>query len=249
MKKYGPNPWLLLAGLALVLVQCGGSPRRGELEELRRENEELRAEAERLERENRQLRGQPVTADEMYGYFAQDPAQGTLAGLQPGDELPQARSRFGQENRTRSWRSEGRTIFQYEWDLVGGVTLRLNADGNGRVQRIAALLADPQGVDIPTLAGLRLGQETFTSLQEKFGASLTTNLQLWGARGLYTVAQRTPLAQTRRRLEFVYQLPAGLSRGELDRIEEEVQRRRNPAVLEAYLRDRAPFMVALEEIR
>lgn len=256
MRKSEAKPWLLLAGLALVLVQCGGNSPRGERKRVAQENEELRAELERLQRENRQLRGQPATAEDVYAYFANDPAQGTLAGLRPGNELPHARARFGQVNRTRSWTSEGQPVFQYEWDLEGGVTLRVNADGNGRLQRIAVVLADPHGVDIPTLAGLRLGQETFTGLQKKFGASLTTSLQLWGAQGLYTVAQRTPPpperqtpARGRWRLEFAYQMPAGLTRAELDRIEEEVRRRRNLAVLQAHLADRAPFMIALEEIR
>lgn len=241
--------WLLLIGGALLTIQCGGNPSRGELERLRRESEELRARVERLERENRQLRGQPTTADAVYAYFAEDAEQGTLAGLMPGDELPQARYRFGQENRTRTWNSEGRTIFQYEWELEGGLIIRINADGNGRLERIAVVLPEPLGVNLPTLAGLTLGQETFTSVQEKFGETLTTDLQLWGARGLYTVAQRTPLPDGRRRLEFVYQMPSGLSRSELERIGEEVQRRRNPAVLEPHLGDRAPFMVALAEIR
>ncbi len=107
-----------------------------------------------------------------------------------------------------------------------------------------------QALDIPTLAGLRLGQETFASVREKFGATLEINLQLWGAQGLYTVAQRTPLAgAANRRLEFVYQMPEGLSRAQLEQIGLEVQRNRNPAVLEPHLRDRTPFLVALEAVR
>ena len=106
-----------------------------------------------------------------------------------------------------------------------------------------------QALDIPTLAGLRLGQETFASVREKFGATLETDLQLWGAQGLYTVAQRTPLAGTKRRLEFVYQMPEELSRAQLEQIGLEVQRNRNPAVLEPHLRDRTPFLVALEAVR
>ena len=249
MRKTTRTSWLLLAGLALLWTQCGGNPERGGLERLRQESKELRAKLERLERENRQLRGQPATAEEVYAHFANDTAQGTLAGLLPGDELAQARYRFGQENRSRSWKSEGRTIFQYEWELPGGLTVRVNTDSNQRVERIAVVLEGTQPVRIPTLAGLTLGQETFASLQQRFPGTLSTSLQLWGAQGLYTVAQATPLADSRRRLEFVYEMPAGLSQAELDRIGQEVQQRRNAAVLEAHLRNRSPFLVALEEVR
>lgn len=249
MNRRPPSLWLLLAGLALAVTQCGGNRERGELERLRQESEELRAELERLQQENRQLRGQPATASEVYAHFAQDPVRGTLAGLVPGDRLEQARSSFGQENRTRSWTSEGRPITQYEWELEGGLLIRANADPGGRLEKIAVVFTDPQSVNILTLAGLTLGRETFLRIQQKFSKALSTDLQLWGARGLYTVAQRTPLPRSRWRLEFVYELPAGLGQGQLDRIEEEVQRRGNPAVLEPYLGDRAPYLVALEEVR
>lgn len=247
---------VILVSLALGLAQCGTNPDRAELEHLRRQNEDLRAKVEQLERDNRLLRGQPGTAEDVSAFFADDPANATLAGLMPGDELPQARYRFGQENHSRVWTSEGRMIFQYEWNLAGGLSMRVNADGQGRLQKIAVVLEDPKGVDIPTLGGLRLGAETFTTVQEKFGEDLSTDLQLWGAQGFYTVAQRTPLSLesgliglARRRLEFVYQMPPGLSQAELDRIGEEVAQRRNPAVLEPHLGDQAPYLVALEEIR
>lgn len=240
---------MLLVGGALAALQCGCNPSQAELERLRKESEELQERVERLERENRQLRGQPVTAEEVYAYFADDGPRGTLAGLLPGDQLEDARARFGEETRTRSWTSEGRPVVQYEWELEGGVILRLNADEDGRLGRIAVVFADPQGLHLPTLAGLVLGQETFSSVREKFGDNLTADPQLWGARGLYTVAQRTVLPGGRRRLEFIYQMPAGVSRGQLERIGEELQHRRDPAVLDPYLHDRAPFMVALAEVR
>ena len=237
--------WLLLVplcGLALASAGCGSSADRAELERLRRENEALHAQ--------RQQRPQPATPEKVRAYFVNDPVLGTLAGLRPGQNLADARARFGPATRMRSWDSEGRTIFQYEWDLEGGVTLRFNADTGGRLEKIAVVLVNPQGVDIPTLAGLTLGRETYSTLQQKFGSSLTTDLQLWGALGLYTVSQTAPLPSQggRGRLEFVYEMPSGLSQAELDRIGEQVQNR-NPAVLDPHLRDRAPFMVALEELR
>ncbi len=44
-------------------------------------------------------------------------------------------------------------------------------------------------------------------------------------------------------------MPEGLSRAQLEQIGLEVQRNRNPAVLEPHLRDRTPFLVALEAVR
>lgn len=246
MSKRPPILRLLLVslcGLALASAGCGGNAEREELERLRRENEALRAQT--------QQRPQPITPEKVRAYFVNDPALGTLAGLRPGQDLADAHTRFGPATRTRSWDSDGRTIFQHEWELEGGVVLRLNAGAGGRLEKIAVVLVNPQGVDIPTLAGLTLGRETYSTLQQKFGSALTTDLQLWGARGLYTVAQTATLpAQggTRRRLEFVFEMPPGLSQTELDRIGEQVQHR-NPAVLDPHLRDRAPFMIALEEVR
>jgi hypothetical protein len=247
MKTRNPSFWLLLAGLALTLTQCGGDAGRNE--KLQGEIEELRAELERLRQENRQLRGQPDTASEVYAHFAQDTDRGTLAGLVPGDTLAQARSRFGQENRTRSWSSEGQLITQHEWELEGGVIIRANSDPDEQLRKIAVAFTDPASVNLPTLAGLTLGQETFTSVQQKFGDNVTTDLQLWGAQGLYTVAQRAPFPNSSWRLEFLYEMPTGLGPGQLDRIEEEVMRKRNPAVLLPYLGDRPPYMVGLEEAR
>jgi len=229
-------PWLL-AGL---LAGCGGD--RAELERLRAENERLRA-------QSGEGRARPVTDSKVLAYFAQDPARGTLAGLAPGDNLAQAHARYGQESRARTWTSEGHPITQYEWDLESGLTLRVNTEPDGRVLKVAVAFADPAGVDIPTLGGLVLGRETYLTLQQRYSTSLQTDLQIWGARGLYTVAQRAPLPNSTWRLEFVYQMPPGLGQGQLDRIEDWVQRQRNPAVLEPYLAEHAPYMVGLEEVR
>ncbi len=234
-----------VALLVLALASCGGSASQEEMERLRQEVERLRAKVEQEGAENEVATAPPA----ILALFEQDAARGTLAGLQPGDTLAQARERFGLGTRSRSWTSDGRPVFQYEWELEAGVLIRLNADGDGRLEKVGVALDGMQALNIPTLAGLRLGQETFASVREKFGATLETDLQLWGAQGLYTVAQRTPLAGTSRRLEFVYQMPEGLSRTQLEQIGLEVQRNRNPAVLEPHLRDRTPFLVALEAVR
>lgn len=230
----------LLPGLlAAILSGCSGD--RAEMERLRTENERLKAQTE--------TRARPVTDSKVLAYFARDPAHGTLAGLTPGDNLTQAHALFGQESRARTWTSEGRPITQYEWDLEGGLTLRVNAEADGRVRKVAVAFANPESVEIPTLSGLTLGRETYLALHERYSTTVTTDLQIWGAQGLYTVAQRTPLPNSNLRMEFVYQMPAGMGQGQLDRIEEWVQRRRDPAILEPYLGERAPYMVGLEEIR
>ena len=230
-----------VALLILALVSCGGSASQEGMERLRQEVERLRAEVEQGGEENDAATAPPA----ILALFEQDATRSTLAGLQPGDTLAQARERFGQETRSRSWTSDGRPVFQYEWELEAGVLIRLNADGDGRLEKVGVALDGTQALNIPTLAGLRLGQETFASVREKFGATLETDLQLWSAQGLYTVAQRTPLAGTaNRRLEFVSQMPEELSRAQLEQIGLEVQRNRNPAVLEPQLRDRTPFLVA-----
>jgi len=230
----------LLAGLlAGLLGGCGGD--RAEMERLRAENERLKAQTEG--------RARPVTDSKVLAYFARDPAHGTLAGLTPGDNLTQAHSLFGQESRARTWASEGRPITQYEWDLQGGLTLRVNAEADGRIRKVAVAFANPETVDIPTLNGLTLGRETYLTLRQRYGTTITTDLQIWGAQGLYTVAQRTPLPDSNLRMEFVYQMPAGMGQGQLDRIEDWVKRQRNPAILEPYLGERAPYMVGLEEVR
>ena len=237
---------LLLAG-ALLGTGCGGGAGSGELGQLRRENDELRARVEQLEQESRQLRGQPPTPDKVYAFFANDPREGSLAGLFPGDYLESARSRYGRENRARSWTSEGRVIFQYEWDLLGGVVIRVNTNRDQRVERVAVVLDGRQPVSLPTLAGLTIGKETYDSLGKRFPNLLTTALQLWGAQGHFTVVQTLPLSDIRR-LEFTYEMPADTPRAELDRIEREV-RAGNLAVLEPHLGARVPFSFALEEIR
>lgn len=229
----------LLWLLAGVLAGCSSD--RAELERLRAENERLRAQTGGGQ-------ARPVTDSKVLAYFAQDPARGTLAGLAPGDNLAQAHARYGQESRTRTWASEGHPITQYEWDLEGGLTLRVNADPGGRVLKVAVAFASPESVDIPTLNGLTLGRETYLTLQQRYGPNLATDLQIWGAQGLYTIAQRVPVPNSKWRLEFVYQMPPGLGQGQLDRIEEYVQRQRNPVVLEPYLGDHAPYMVGLEEV-
>jgi len=238
----------LLLPLLLGLVQCGGNPNRAELEALKQQLAEQQAEVERLRQERRQLLGQPATAQEVFAHFAGDAQGGTLAGLVPGDTVEAARARFGQENRTRTWQSEAEPITQYEWELEGGVVIRVNTRPDGRLRKVAVALMNPRGVNIPTLSGITIGQETFRSVQQKFGSGLRTDLQLWGAQGLYTVAQRIPYPNSNWRLEFVYEMPAGMSPGQLERIYEQVQRQQNPAVLDSYLADRAPYMIGLEDI-
>ena len=245
-KKSARAGALLIVG-ALLGAGCGGSGSSGELGQLRRENDELRARVEQLEQEARALRGQPPTPDKVYAFFANDPREGSLAGLFPGDYLELARSRYGRESRARSWTSEGRVIFQYEWDLLGGVVIRLNTNREQRIERVAVVLDGRQPVSLPTLAGLTIGKETYDSLNKRFPNLLVTALQLWGAQGHYTVVQTLPLSDTRR-LEFTYQMPDGLGRAELDRIEREV-RAGNLAVLEPHLGARVPFSLALEEVR
>lgn len=241
---------LVLLPLLATLAACGGGGNnQADIDALKQQLADQQAELERLRQERRALLGQPATAEEVYAHFANDAQTGTLAGLVPGDRLEAARERFGQENRSRTWASEGRPITQYEWELEGGVVIRVNAEADGRINKVAVALTDPDGVRIPTLSGLIIGQETFRSVQQRFGEKVATDLQLWGAQGLYTAAQRVPYPNSRWRLEFVYELPAGLPQGQLDRIYEEVQERRNPAALDAYLADKKPFMVGLEEVR
>jgi outer membrane murein-binding lipoprotein Lpp len=244
-KKNARAAALLVAG-ALLAGGCSGGG-SGEVGQLRRENDELRARVDQLEQEARQLRGQPPTPDQVYAFFANDPREGSLAGLFPGDYLESARSRYGRENRARSWTSEGRVIFQYEWDLVGGIVVRVNTNREQRLERVAVVLDGRQPVSLPTLAGLTIGKETYGSLGKRFPNLLVTALQLWGAQGHYTVVQTLPLSDTRR-LEFTYAMPPETPRAELDRLEREV-RAGNLTVLEPHLRDRVPFSFALEEIQ
>jgi len=231
----------------LVAAGCSGGAGSGEAGRLRDENEALRARVEQLEQEARMLRGQPPTPDQLYAHFANDPREGSLAGLFPGDYLESARSRYGRENRARSWTSEGRVIFQYEWDLAGGLVVRVTTGREQRLERVAVVLDGTRPISLPTLLGLTIGKETYDSLGKRFPNLLTTALQLWGAQGHYTVIQRLPLSETRR-LEFAYAMPAETPRPELDRIEREM-REDNVAVLEPHLRDRVPFSFALEQVR
>ncbi|MGH9863760.1 MAG: hypothetical protein ACRD35_10090 [Candidatus Acidiferrales bacterium] len=240
MAKKPVRVGLLLLSLA-ALAACGRSD-QAELERLRRENEALRS------RPGADSAARPLDT-KLAVHFSSDPLQGSLAGLVPGDSLVQVQARFGPESRTRTWSSEGRPITQYEWDLDAGLTLRCNADPSGRLLKVAVAFAHPQAVEIRTLQGLTLGRETYLSIQQRYGPLVLTDLQLWGVQGLYTVAQRVPIGNSRWRLEFAYQLPPGLGAGQLDRIEELVHRQRNPAVLEPYLGNQAPFLVALEEVR
>ena len=231
---------VLIVAIAMICASCGRSAKEEELERLRRENSALRAQTQ-------QPRG-PAPVSNAARHFSGDVNGTTLAGLLPGFDIELARQRFGTEATTRSWRSEGRAIVQHEWQLEDGVVLRVNAAENGRIERVAVVLANPKGVNIPTLNGLTLGLETYSSLQRRFGPLLSTELLLWGAQGLYTVAQRMPFGE-HRRMEFAFEMPAGLSRAELERIGDEVQNRNNASVLEPTLRDAAPYMVALEETR
>jgi hypothetical protein len=227
--------------LAVVGAACGKSAEEAELERLRAENERLR----------QQVGGSaaPATASRVARHFSNDAAAGTLAGLMPGYDLAVARQRFGAEARTRSWPSEGRRITQYEWDLEDGVVLRVNAEQNGRVLRVAAVMTNPTGVNIPTLYTTTIGRDTFASLQQRWGNALTADPQIWGADGLYTVVQRLLFEDGGRRLEFAYEMPPEVSRAELGRIGDELMNSRDPAAVMPYLRDKHPFMVALEAVR
>lgn len=234
----------LVAALLLLAVlgaACGKSAEEAELERLRRENEALRQQREAA-------RG-PAAPSAVARHFSNDATTGTLAGLMPGYDLAVARERFGPEARTRSWPSEGRTLTQYEWDLEDGVVLRVNAEGSGRVQRVAAVMTNPTGVNIPTLYTTVIGRDSFGSLQQRWGSALTADPQLWGAQGLYTVVQRLRFEDGGRRLEFAYEMPPEVSRAELVRIGDQLQHTHDPAVVLPYLRDKAPFMVALEAER
>lgn len=215
------------------------------------------AELERLRAENQRLKGlanpdgksRAEIPQEKLPYFSEDVLRGTLAGLVPGDQLETARERFGPETRSRSWRSEGRIVVQYEWILDPGLYLRLNSDPRGRLSKIALALDGTRATNIRVFSGLRFGQETFATIQKKFPGGLTTDLQFWGARGLYTITQRSRLRGSRRVVEFAFQLPDKLSPGELNDIAKQVQRTRRGTALEPYLRNRIPFQVALAEIR
>jgi len=226
--------------LALLGAACGQSAEEAELERLRAENERLRQQAGGSTT--------PATASPVAKHFSNDAGAGTLAGLMPGYDLAVARERFGPEARTRSWPSEGRTITQYEWDLENEVQLRVNAEESGRITRVAVVLVNPTGVNIPTFYTTVIGRDTFASLQQRWGSALTADPQLWGADGIYTVVQRLLFEDGGRRLEFAYEMPPEVSRAELNRIGDQLMHTRDPAVVMPYLRDKHPFMVALEAV-
>ncbi|MCI0402645.1 MAG: hypothetical protein L0212_03885 [Acidobacteria bacterium] len=231
---------IVAAALALLGAACGKSAEEAELERLRAENERLRQQTGAAA---------PATASRVARHFSNDASAGTLAGLMPGYDLAVARERFGREARTRSWPSEGRTITQYEWDLEDGVILRVNSEENGRVLRVAAVMTNPAGVNIPTLYTTTIGRDTFASLQQRWGSALTADPQIWGADGLYTVVQRLQFEGGGQQLEFAYEMPPEMSRAQLTRIGDELMNSRDPAVVMPYLRDKQPFMVALEAVR
>lgn len=229
----------VLAGVMLLLTGCSGSD-QAELERLRKENEQLRAQQGMTPGE--------VSAESI-SFFANDPQRGTLAGLVPGDTLATARKRFGPESTSRSWRSDGKVLVQYEWELEPGLYLRLNSNSSGRLTKIAVALDGTRPTNIPIFGGLSVGQDTFSTIQAKYGPLLTTNLQLWGARGLYTVTQQGPVAGANGLAEFSFQLPEGMSPGLLDDIGNEIQRTRKGDALEPHLRGYPPFQIALLESR
>ena len=232
---------IALTTLALLAVACGKSAEEAELERLRRENEALR-----------QRSGQAQGAVPLSGvarHFAKDASSGTLAGLMPGYDVAVARTIYGAEARKSSWSSEGRPITQYEWDLEDGVLLRVNAEDNGRIQRVAAVMTNPAGVNIPTCFTTTIGRDTFASLQQRWGSALTADPQIWGADGIYTVVQRLLFEDGGRRLEFAYEMPPEVSPAELNRIGDQLMVNRDPALVMPFLRDKHPFMVALEAVR
>jgi hypothetical protein len=231
----------LLLVVSALSAACGKSAEEAELERLRRENEALR--------QQREAQPGPVPVSGVARHFAKDAGAGTLAGLMPGYDLAVARTLYGAEARTRSWRSEGRPITQYEWDLEDGVLLRVNAEDTGRIVRVAAVMTNPASVNIPTLYNTTLGRDTFASLQQRWGGALTADPQLWGADGIYTVVQRLLFEEGGRRLEFAYEMPPEVSRAELDRLGDQLMVTRDPALVMPFLRDKHPFMAALEAVR
>lgn len=240
----------ILACIAILAAAgCTARPDTAELDRLRQEKVALEAELERLRAENRRLRGQPETASAVAQFFSSDARAGTLAGLVPGDFIPKARQLFGRETRMDVYVASDR-VSQYEWELVGGVTLRLGADDRGRIFRIGVLLDTAQPAVIPTLEGVTLGRDTYADIEEKFGQALWVNLHLWGVRGIYSVAQTLERGPARPyQLQFAYELPPGLSQAQLDRIRTEVLQHRNTGYLMQFVADRIPYLVVLEEPR
>lgn len=243
---------VVLCALVALTLGCQQDRRQvgaEELERLRQEKAALAAEAERLRTENRRLRGQPETPSAVAQHFANDVRAGTLAGLAPGDFIEKARRLYGPETRMNVYSGSKRES-QYEWELVGGITLRLSADDRGRIFRVGVVLDTSQPQSIPTLEGVTLGRDTFADIDGRFGQALWTNLHLWGVRGIYTVAQTLPRGPARRwQLQFAYEVPAELSAEQLDRIRVEVGQRRNTGYLMQFVGDRLPYLVVLEEPR
>lgn len=222
---------------------------RQELERLRTEKAQMEAEVERLRTEIRRLRGQPDTPSAVAQHFSADAAAGTLAGLVPGDFIDKARLLYGQETRMNVYEGSQRES-QYEWELVGGVTLRLSADDRGRIFRIGVVVDTKQPPVIPTLEGVTLGRDTFADVDRKFGRALWTNLHIWGVRDVYTVAQTLSRGAERRwQLQFAYEVPRGLTAEQLERIRQEVGQQRNVGFLMQFVGDRIPYLVVLEEPR
>ena len=234
----------LVVFLAAALLGACKSADQEELERLRQEVASLQSK----QADEAEAGDGPSIPLESIPHFAGDSAQGTLAGLAPGDTLATARARLGPETLSRSWQSEGILITQYVWELDPGLLLRLNTDRAGQVIKVAVALDRSRPTHIRVFGGIALGQDTFAAIQEKFGPVLTTDLHFWGARGLYTVAQRGPFA-TGQLLEFTYQMPDGLSRAVLNQVGNEVQRRRDAVPVESYLQDQIPYQVALAEAR
>ena len=228
-----------MAALALAGLACQSAD-DAELERLRKEVSDLRTQVG--DEGEGGGAGMPV---EKLDHFELDVLRGTLAGLIPGDSLETARGRFGPETVSRSWPSEGRVQTQYEWELEPGLFLRLNAESNGVLKKIAVALDGTRPTHIPVFAGVRLGQDTFEDLQGHFDGPLKTFLQFWGARGLYTIVQIRPVKGTRRYMEFSFQIPDGISTAQLNEIGEQIQMTNDGEVLEPYLSDLTPFQVAL----
>lgn len=240
---------LLVCMLVVLTLGCGQQGDVRELERLRQEKATLEAEVERLRAENRRLRGQPETPSAVAQYFAADVLVGTLAGLAPGDTVEKARRLYGRETRMNVFQSSQRES-QYEWELVGGITLRVSADDRGLIFRVGVVVDPDQRVSIPTLEGVTLGRDTFADMDRKFGQALWTNLHIWGMRGIYTVAQTLPRGPGRSwQLQFAYEVPAELSPDALERIRVEVGKNRNAGYLMQFVGDRRPYLVVLEEPR
>lgn len=239
---------LALLASGLLAVACGSKVDPQELERLRQEKAALQAELERLQAENRRLRGQPETPSAVAQFFGNDARAGTLAGLVPGDFIDKARRLFGRETRMNVDARERRS--DYEWDLVGGVTLRVSADDRGRIFRIGVVLDTNQPPVIPTLEGITIGKDTFFDIERRFGQALWTNIHIWGVRGIYTVAQTLTRGPDRPfQLQLAYEVPAGLSAEQLERIRVEVGQNRNAGYLMQFVGDRIPYLMVLEEPR